>query len=72
MVWIPQMQIRPPNYYVSSDNVVDISNGISMANVVSIRISLTARTLENNLTTTGDGRLRRTFNSTIAVRNRLP
>ena len=55
-----------PNYYVSSDNVVD------MANVVSIRIRLTARTLENNLTTTGDGRLRRTFNSTIAVRNRLP
>jgi len=54
-----------PNYYVPENNVVD------MAKVISIRISLTARTLENNLTTTGDGRFRRTFNSTIALRNRL-
>jgi type IV pilus assembly protein PilW len=54
-----------PNYYVTANNVADMNK------VVSIRINLTARTLENTLTTTGDGRIRRNFTSTIAVRNRL-
>lgn len=56
-----------PNYYVAAGTV-----GLNMAQVVSVRISLTARTLENTLTSTGDGRLRRNFTSTIAIRNRLP
>lgn len=68
-----------PNYYVPASTA-----GLDMANVVSIRISLMATTLENNLTlqaastTIGtytssvDNRFRRVFTSTIAVRNRLP
>ncbi len=70
------------NYYVSANNVTN------MANVVSVRISLLARTIDDNLaaqplaynyplptsaaTTPTDRRIRRVFNSTIAVRNRLP
>jgi type IV pilus assembly protein PilW len=54
------------NYYVSANNVADMSK------VVSIRITLTARTLDGNLTTIGDGRIRRDFTTTIALRNRLP
>lgn len=54
------------DYYVAAGTV-----GLDMSQVVSIRISLTARTIDENLTTTGDGRLRRNFTSTIAVRNRL-
>jgi len=56
-----------PDYYVAAGTA-----GLTMNQVVSIRIFLTVRTLDNNLTTTGDGRLRRTFSSTIAVRNLLP
>ena len=71
-----------PNYYVSANNVTN------MANVVSVRISLLARTIDDNLaaqplafnyplptnaaTTPTDRRIRRVFNTTIAVRNRLP
>ncbi|MCX7107342.1 MAG: PilW family protein [Methylococcales bacterium] len=55
-----------PNYYVPAGTV-----GLSMAQVVSIRITLTVRTIDVNLTTTGDGRIRRNFTSTIALRNRL-
>ena len=54
-----------PNYYVAANLVVN------MCRVVSIRITLTARTLDGNLTPVGDGRIRRDFTSTIAVRNRL-
>jgi type IV pilus assembly protein PilW len=54
------------NYYVPANNVANI------AQVVSIRITLTARTIDGNLTTTGDGRIRRDFTSTIGLRNRLP
>jgi len=72
------------NYYVTANNVVD------MTKVVSIRISLLAATLDDNLasqplpytyngttidtTTTPavtDRKIRRVFNTTIAVRNRL-
>ena len=55
-----------PNYYVPAGTV-----GLSMAQVVSIRITLTVRTIDGNLTTTGDGRIRRNFTSTVALRNRL-
>ena len=56
-----------PDYYVPAGTA-----GLTMNQVVSVRVTLTARTLDANLTTTGDGRLRRTFSSTIAVRNLLP
>jgi len=84
---IEQMQIRygedtdadgTANYYAPANSVVN------MANVVSIRISLLARTIDDNLTsqaqsytyngattTPADRRIRRVFNATIAVRNRL-
>ena len=39
--------------------------------VVSVNLTLTAVTLEGGLTTTGDGRVRRDYVSTIALRNRL-
>lgn len=71
-----------PNYYVPAGTV-----GLNMAQVVSIRISLLAVTLDDNLTAqpvpynyngntitppTTDRKIRRVFNTTIAVRNRLP
>ncbi|WP_020562461.1 PilW family protein [Methylosarcina fibrata] len=67
-----------PNYYTTADQVTD------MAKVVSIRLSLLVRTIDDNLasepqayfynnawTTPDDRRLRRVFTTTIAVRNRL-
>jgi type IV pilus assembly protein PilW len=67
-----------PNYYTTADQVAN------MANVVSIRLSLLVRTIDDNLaaepqsytyndatTTPDDRRLRRVFTTTIAVRNRL-
>jgi type IV pilus assembly protein PilW len=67
------------NYYVPAGTA-----GLNMDQVVSVRISLLARTIDNNLaaaplaytyngatTTPGDRRLRRVFTSTIAIRNRL-
>lgn len=54
-----------PNYYVKANAVVN------MTRVISMRISLTARTFDNHLTSSGDGRIYRTFTSTIVVRNRL-
>lgn len=69
-----------PDYYVPAGTV-----GLNMDQVVSIRISLLARSIEPNLTsqpinytingattTPTDNNLRRVFTSTIAVRNRLP
>ncbi len=56
-----------PNYYVSTWNV-----GANWNRVVSIRVTLNARTIDGNLTTTtADGRIRRNFTTTVAVRNRL-
>lgn len=89
---IEQMQILygvdtnvPPdgtaNYYVTAANVANWQQ------VVSVRISLLAVSLENNVTDkpvsyvyngatitppANDKRIRRTFTSTIALRNRLP
>lgn len=62
------------NYYVSANNVTD------MANVVSVRITLTASTNDNvttsdqthSITGATDNRLRQTFTTTIGIRNRLP
>ncbi|WP_431066884.1 PilW family protein [Methylotuvimicrobium sp.] len=72
-------QDRAANQYVTANNVGN------WANIVSVRISLLARSIDDNLTaqpvdytyngatvTPADRRLRRVFNSTIAVRNRLP
>ena len=69
-----------PDYYVPAGTV-----GLNMAQVVSIRISLLAATLDDNLaaqplaytyngvtSTPTDRKIRRVFNTTIAVRNRLP
>ena len=62
------MPFNGPNYYVSADKVTNAD----WPKVVSTRITLTVRTIDGNLTTTGDGRIRRNFTSTIALRNRLP
>lgn len=71
---------QTPNYYVSAN-----SSALNMDNVVSIRISLLATTIDDNLatvavpytifgtsTTPADRRIRRVFTTTIALRNRLP
>ena len=69
-----------PDYYVPAGTV-----GLNMAQVVSIRISLLVRTIDDNLAAQtllynfngvnnidpGDRRIRRVFTSTIALRNRL-
>lgn len=68
-----------PNYYISANNV----SNVDWPKVVSVRITLTARTIDDNLAAqtrnytfngaaTSDRRLQRVFNSTIAIRNRLP
>ena len=70
---------RTPNYYVPANQIVD------MTRVVSVRISLLGATLDDNLTaqplaytfngattTPIDRKIRRVFNTTIALRNRLP
>jgi type IV pilus assembly protein PilW len=67
------------NYYVPAKNIVD------MEKVVSIRVSLLVRSMDDNLAaqplaytyngatvTPTDRRIRRVFTSTIALRNRLP
>lgn len=62
------------NYYVRANDVTD------MANVVSVRITLTASSTDNitesdqthSVTGATDRRLRRTFTTTIGIRNRLP
>ena len=71
------------NYYVPANNVTTAN----WPNVVSVRISLLAVTLDNNLTTQPmpyffngttitpsrtDRKIRRVFTTTIALRNRLP
>jgi type IV pilus assembly protein PilW len=71
---------KTPNYYLSANNPL-----LDMDRVVSVRVSLVVRTLEDNLAinpvpytlfgttvTPNDNVIRRVFSSTIAVRNRLP
>lgn len=48
--------------------------GLDMARVISVRVVLTLRTREDNLTSVtanGDNRIRRTFSATTVMRNRL-
>lgn len=59
---------RTANRYVSADTV-----GLNMANVVSVRITLRLRTLEDNVAAVaanGDRRIRRTYTTTTSIRNR--
>jgi type IV pilus assembly protein PilW len=71
-----------PNYYLTANTV---TTDAVWDKVVSIRISLLAATLDDNLaaqplpytfygvtTTPTDLKIRRVFNATVAVRNRLP
>ena len=54
-----------PNYYVDSASITN------MAQAISVRLTVVARTLETNLAT-GGGRITRNFTSTVSLRNRLP
>jgi len=54
-----------PNYFVDADTVTD------MEQAVAVQLTLTARTLEENITTDGDS-LARTFTSAVTLRNRVP
>ena len=54
-----------PNFFVDAASITD------MAQAVSVRFTLIARTLESNITTDG-GRIARNFTSTVTLRNRLP
>ena len=70
-----------PNYFVSADQVSSATT--SMDDVVSVQIHLVARSLRDNLIepqiidyyggpkSVNDGRLRKVFVSTVAIRNRL-
>ncbi len=53
------------NVYRTADAVTDWNR------VVAVRVTLTMRSPETNVGTDGDGRLHKTFTTTIAVRNRL-
>ena len=62
-----------PNRYVAAG-----TTGLNMRNVVSVKVALTARTLDDNIAITSrtyngvaDKRLTKNFSATIAVRNRL-
>lgn len=60
---------RTANLYRDADSVAD------MRQVVSVRIALTIRSIEDNVATAtatvADNRLRRTFTTTITIRNRV-
>ncbi|NOX76095.1 MAG: hypothetical protein GXP17_05670 [Gammaproteobacteria bacterium] len=63
---------RTANVYVDADNVL----AADMRLVVSVRITLTLRTLDDTVATTvapgfDDRRLRRTFTTTVTLRNRV-
>ena len=58
-----------PDIYTTAGSVTDFEN------VISVRINVTARTLEDNVATSvsgsGDRRIRRSFTTTIGIRNRM-
>lgn len=58
-----------PEYYVNANNIND------MLNVVSVQVTLTVRSLEDNITETvsaqNDKRLRHTFANAVTIRNRV-
>ena len=77
----------PANYYVSADNIpdIDVNGAPDWFRVISIRINILAVTLDDNLSaqpvpytyngatiTPTDNKIRRSFNTTIVLRNRLP
>ena len=76
--------LRTANYYMPATTPATVASLALMEDVVSIRVSLLSTTLEDNLATTNatttvatytspdDRKVRRTFTSTIAVRNRIP
>ena len=55
-----------PDYYVAASTA-----GLNMSQVISVRITLTAQTLDSNLTSSGDF-ITHNVTTTIALRNRLP
>jgi type IV pilus assembly protein PilW len=55
----------------NADRYISANLVANWNNAVSVRITVSARTLDGNLTTTGDGRLRRTMTTTVALRNKL-
>ncbi len=60
---------RTANRYLSA-------GAVNTANVVSVRLTLVARTLSDNVAAdtgpSGDRRIRRTYTTTVAIRNKLP
>lgn len=54
-----------------ADRYVDASQVTDWRTAISVRLTFSARTLIDHLTTTGDGRLRRTLSTTVALRNKL-
>jgi type IV pilus assembly protein PilW len=54
-----------PDYYVNAASTADMSD------VISLRVVLTARTIDDNVAI-GGGRITRAVTSTLALRNRLP
>lgn len=64
--------VECPDDGCSADTYRDVAGDVTNWNrVVSVRVTLTMRTTETGVSTGGDGRIRRTFTTTIAVRNRL-
>ena len=59
------------NKYVASGSIVAGTKGSDWPDVVSIRYSITIRSPEGNVTTTG-GPIQRTFGATVAIRNNIP
>jgi type IV pilus assembly protein PilW len=58
----------------AADTYVDAASVLVMDNVVSLRITMGIRSLEDNIATAtnnGDRRIRRTFTTTIGIRNRM-
>lgn len=51
--------------------VVAGTAGLTMDDVVSLRITLSLRTEDDSLSSAGDGRVRHSFTTTIAIRNRI-
>lgn len=58
----------------TADTYISAASVTNMVDVVSVRLTLTLRTLDDNVSLTaggGDNRIRRTFSSTITIRNRV-
>lgn len=58
----------------AADTYVDAASVLVMDNVVSLRITMGIRSLEDNIATAtnnGDRRIRRTYSTTIGIRNRM-